>query len=80
MITESLNVPNTKVIENDYIGMAMDLVAMRKRLRYKPVYDIFECNDFWMSVEEFENYCLDQPVRITGDLIKDQIRSFNCYV
>ncbi len=86
MITESLNDPNTKVIENDYMGMAKDMRAMKRRFydyknngHFRFILDPLD-ERFLDSICEFEDYCLDQPVRITGDLIKDQIRSFNCYV
>jgi len=82
-ITESLNAPNTKVIENDYVGMAQDLrrmIAKLSRANLSVFISHWDRLNFLDNLSDFEDYCLDQPVRIIGDLIKDQVRSFNCYV
>ncbi len=80
MITEGLNQTNTKVIDNDYFGMAQDLRRMRKIARKVNLITFIDLDNFIDNISEFEDYCLDQPILEIGEMIKDQVRSLNSYI
>ena len=79
-MTESINNFNSKVIENDYFGMAQDLRRMRRNaitsmnLTNHYLYLPFDWQEYIDSLGEFEDYCLDQAIRITGDLLKQSAK------